>query len=97
MESKVSCPPCTSKDIVHDLKLEPICDFLKLISNSKESFLKLMKFTKQSPTYTEDDEEHNSIFKRDSIALFGFNSTSNKVSMKCFFVFMLSHIYPLKF
>ena len=94
VESKVSCPPCTSKDIVHDLKLEPICDFLKLISNSKESFLKLMKFTKQSPTYTEDDEEHNSIFKRDSIALFGFNSTSNKVSMKCFF-FLCFHIFIL--
>ena len=52
-------PPCLAeKTKIKELKIEPICNFLRNISQSKSAFLNLMKFTKQSPVYIEDLEFH---------------------------------------
>ena len=86
VEGKVSAPPCTNDDTVKQWKLGNICNFIKNISENKEAFLKLMKFSKQSPVYLESDEEYDSIFKEESITGFGFSLDSlrinNKVSIR---------------
>ena len=45
------------------MKIGPICDLLKSVTQDKSSFLKLMKYSKQSPTIYEDEEEYNTIFE----------------------------------
>merc|ERR1712079_653759 len=64
IESNVSNPPCADEEIIHMLKLEQICKFLRSVSENRDAFMKLMKFTKQSPVYLEDDEEHTSVFSK---------------------------------
>ena len=51
-------PPCSNSKIIEKFKIKSICIFLANISEKKESFLKLMKYTKQSPVYLEDSEEY---------------------------------------
>ena len=79
VEGEVSAPPCSKNETIKKLKLDKICSFIKNISENKEAFLKLMKFSKQSPVYLEKDEEYTSIFRNESIAEFGFTSIDNKV------------------
>ena len=53
LESNSTFPPCEDEDTIIKFKIETICKFLSNISadENKEAFLKLMKYTKQSPVY----------------------------------------------
>ena len=53
LESNSTYPPCEDQDAKMKFKIETICNFLSNISSTenKEAFLKLMKYTKQSPVY----------------------------------------------
>ena len=42
--------------------IESICDVIRRMSYDTKNFMKLMKFTKQSPVFLEEQEEHLSIF-----------------------------------
>ena len=73
VEGSINGPPCMNEGIIKKFKIDPICKMQKSVSDQKEAFLKLMKFTKQSPTFQETDEESASIFKSvDESLLYGF-------------------------
>ena len=42
---------------IEKFEIEQICELLKKLSNDKEAFLNLMKFSKQSPIFLEDDKD----------------------------------------
>ena len=49
-------PPCRDLKQAEEFGFEQMCGFLQNISSNKQSFLHLMKFTKQSPVYIEEDQ-----------------------------------------
>ena len=55
--------PCLDQDLVEKMNIRPLCDLVDAVTNHKATFLKLMKFTKQSPTIYEDKEEYMSVFE----------------------------------
>ena len=65
------------------MKIGPICDLLKSVTEDKSSFLKLMKYSKLSPTIYEDEEEYNTIFENINSTLlkhdFIFRSNTDSV------------------
>ena len=65
-------PPCTNNDNTEKYKIGSICKFIRSIARNKEAFLKLMKFSKQSPVFQEDDIEHLSMFPNQLDDKFGF-------------------------
>ena len=79
VEGNSTSPPCTDKKTIEKFELSPICDFLKTFKDKKNAFLKMMKFTKQSPVFIEDDDEYLSVFSNDSISAFGYTWKENKV------------------
>ena len=82
IEGEALSPPCRNLETIKQFNINPICDFIQNISDNKEAFLKLMKFTKQSPVYQEDDEEYKSIYKREELAEFGFYLIDKKKVVK---------------
>ena len=71
IEAESTSPPCTNEQTVKELKIEPICNLLKNVSTSKRAFLKLMKYTKQSPVFLEDQDDF------DSISTYGYTLKNN--------------------
>ena len=63
VEGYVTDLPCSNIDIIQKFKIDPICNFHQKIIDNKHSFLKLMKFTKQCPVYTETEQEYLSLFQ----------------------------------
>ena len=61
-EFPLRSPPCHDEDLARQLAFSPICDLMRNISRNKDGVLKLMKFTKQSPTYWESELESKEIF-----------------------------------
>ena len=51
-------PPCLNLETVKKFNLEEVCHLHHKISRNKEAFLNLMKYTKQSPVYLEDNDEY---------------------------------------
>ena len=84
IETDLTGPPCLLKETTKKFQIEPICNILKNVSrnDNRNAFLKLMKFTKQSPVYQEDDEEYKSIYKREELAEFGFYLIDKKKVVK---------------
>ena len=64
IEGEVTAPPCSDPETVNNFKIEAICDFLNNVSRNNEAFLKLMKFTKQSPVFVEEYDEYFSIYSK---------------------------------
>lgn len=62
IETLVSEPPCRDENIIGKFKMKPICNLLRNVFIDKESFLKLMMATKQSPVF-ESEEEYQTYFK----------------------------------
>ena len=56
-----SSPPCKNALTMKKYKIESICDLIKVVSHMKQPFLKLMKFSKQSPVYLEDQDEYTTL------------------------------------
>ena len=83
LEVTVNQPPCSDKKIIDALKIDPICSFLRLVSNDKGNLLILMKYTKQSPHYLEEETEFMSLFRasRQSFEKYGYLNYTNKVVM----------------
>ena len=61
-KGEVTAPPCSDPETVKKFKIDQICNFIKNVSSQKEAFLKLMKYTKQSPVFMEEDDEYHSVF-----------------------------------
>ena len=59
IEGDTTSVPCSNFEIVNKFKIKPICEFLANISKDKGSFLKVMKFTKQSPHYLAHAENYS--------------------------------------
>ena len=83
IEDEISVPPCSNEAIVEKFEIKEVCEFQKQLSNSKEGFLKLMKFTKQSPVYMEDEEEYRTIFENANKTLHTFGYAWRKDKVKC--------------
>ena len=81
VEGVVSGPPCKDPQNVEKFKINLICKFLQNISVSEnnEAFLNLMKFTKQSPVSSGEDDEHMSVFFPIKDSLHGYSLKGNKV------------------
>ena len=62
VEGVSTSPPCSNSATIDKFKLKAICSFQTNMSNNKETFLELMKFTKQSPVFLEDKVEEYSSF-----------------------------------
>ena len=73
VDFETTSTPCTNQRIIQNLKLTSICNFIANISANKAAFLKLMKFTKQSPVYLEDHDEYISIPSK-----YGYNFKLNR-------------------
>ena len=69
IEGEPSTPPCTSVEIIKQFKIAPICNFIANISMNKEAFLRLMKFTKQSPVFMEYQDKYSSISTKNGYIL----------------------------
>ena len=89
IEIEVTAPPCEDEATVEKYRIESICNFLRNISSNKEAFLKLMKFTKQSPTYKEDHDEYDHSFNLEKYGYFFKNNNISKVSKKQFFLLLM--------
>ena len=80
-EGTFSSPPCLDKNLISKMELRPICEFILSVSKSRKSFMRLMKYTKQSPIVYESDEEYNSLFQNLNIALNSENFASKEKSI----------------
>ena len=89
IEIEATAPPCQDEATVEKYRIESICNFLRNISSNKEAFLKLMKFTKQSPTYIEDHDEYDNFINLEKYGYFSKNNDISRVSKKPFFVLLM--------
>ena len=80
LEGSIVSPPCANKETVRKFKIEKICSIISNISNNVRPFLKLMKFTKQSPIFLEGENEYASIFSNTTSYPKGFISKKMKVN-----------------
>ena len=64
IEEFVTEPPCSNNEIVMKFKIRSICEFNKVIATNRESFLKLMMYTKQSPVFLDTEKEYLSLFQQ---------------------------------
>ena len=56
-------PTLKDQEIVNKMKIGLICLLSRLLTKDNNSFLKIMKYTKQSPLIYEDEEEYNFLFQ----------------------------------
>ena len=84
VEIEAFVPPCKSPEIIVNFKIGSICNFLNNITNSKLVFLKLMKFTKQSPVYLEDQNEYSQVSSKYG---FSFKNNTKVKSILCCYIF----------
>ena len=90
IETDLTGPPCLLKETTKKFQIEPICNILKNVSrnDNRNAFLKLMKFTKQSPTYLLEKAEYLSMFNNASAVSYGYSLKNNQVKVnwfECFF------------
>ena len=50
-------------DLVMKMNITPICDLLDDVTLNKQAFYKLVKYSKQSPTVVEKNEEYDMLFQ----------------------------------
>ena len=77
IEGEVTAPPCSVPENVKKFKIGPICSMFKNINGNTDAFLKLMKFTKQSPVFMEEENEYKSIFSS-AVSKYGYILKKNK-------------------
>ena len=82
LEVETFAPPCTNGDIIKNFKIGPICDLIRNVSVNKDAFLRLMKYTKQSPVYMEDRKDYINYFIATEYGYTLKNSTESRVSNK---------------
>ena len=75
------------QNLVQTMKIRQICEFLDSVASDRKTFMKLMKFTKQSPTVYEDNNEYETIFKDINETLtkykeYDFLSRLNRIATK---------------
>ena len=72
-----------SANIVAKFKIQSICQFLKNVSDYKnrDAFMKLMKFTKQSPSYYVEEDEYLSIVSDVSADKYGYKLVDHKLEL----------------
>ena len=58
----VKVPPCRDEGQAREFGFQSICDIKKNVSANVETFLKVVKFTKQSPTFLESEQEYLNVF-----------------------------------
>ena len=63
IEAKITKPPCLDPDIAKKMNITQICDLLHDVTNEKQAFFKLLKYSKQSPTVVEEKEEYDFFFQ----------------------------------
>ena len=68
-------PPCTNTANIDKFKLESICSLLTNISQNKEPFMKLMKYTKQDPVTMVDNLDYSTTDEK-----YGFTLKDNSTS-----------------
>ena len=93
IEEEISEPPCANKDIIKKFKISNICNFIQKINEYKEAFLLLMKFTKQTPVYLEEEDEYNTIFQNANLTLQSFGYTYRKEKVK--YIIYVLHTYSI--
>ena len=70
-------PPCTNHELIKRFKIESVCNFIASISKNQNAFLILMKYTKQSPVYLDEDNVNFSPVS--TAAKFGFSAKTKQV------------------
>ena len=54
--------PCQDEHSARELEFGPMCDFVRNVSSNMEPALKLLKYSKQSPTFLESEREDSKVF-----------------------------------
>ncbi len=80
LEGDILSPPCMDEKIIKTFKLENVCKFLKNISTKPLPLLGILKYSKQSPVFVENDNEFDFLFdgKNHSLKKFGYSSAQVK-------------------
>ena len=63
IEAKITKPPCLDPDLTKKMNITQICDLLHDVTNENQTFFKLLKYSKQSPTVVEEREEYDLLFQ----------------------------------
>ena len=81
IEGELNDPPCSNDYIVRKFKIDKICNLQDEMAKNKRAFAILMKYTKQSPVYMEDEKEYNQVFSgaNRTLASYGYTFKKNKV------------------
>ena len=85
LEGDSTSPPCSNYATIENFKIKSICSLLSKISMNKDSFLKLMMFTKQSPSFYDDLEQCFSC-----VTKYGFTPIYNSSKMVIFLLYIYS-------
>ena len=95
VEGQATAAPCTYPDTVKKFKIKQICDLHATAVKNIRPFLMLMKFTKQSPVFMEEETEHNSLsaISTESSSKFRFKvKTENTTQLKAYTFSSLAEI-----
>ena len=85
-------PPCTNTANIGKFKLESICSLLTNISQNKEPFMKLMKYTKQDPVTMVDNLEYSTIDEK-----YGFTLKDNSTSRLVGYLITITYMFSYKY
>ena len=85
-------PPCTNTANIDKFKLESICSLLTNISQNKEPFMKLMKYTKQDPVTMVDNLEYSTIDEK-----YGFTLKDNSTSRLVGCLITINYMFSCKY
>ena len=85
-------PPCSNYSTIKKFEIHVICNFLNDISKDKVSFLKLMKYSKQGPVFTEEDMESL------NFTTFGYTKKKKESILKLVFrIFFIANYFCMQF
>ena len=79
IEGYSNSPPCSNSSITMKFKIDKICSIQKIVSENKKAFLKLMKFTKQSPVYLQDTDKYFNVSQRYGYIIKNGNKQVNNI------------------
>ena len=80
MEGTIHSSPCRDNKTVDHFRIREMCNFLTLFPRNLIPFLKLMKYSIQSPVFLETQEEHLATFENanETYVRYGFMARKNK-------------------
>ena len=79
IEGTIHSSPCSDNKTVDHFRIRAMCKFLPIFPKNLDPFLKLMKYSIQSPVFLETEEEHLATFENanETFVRYGFTLRKN--------------------